>query len=58
MKFLDAKIAESKVGRDDEVIAPDSQMRMVLMPMMLGDAQLEREHLAGAILEGIRGEPH
>jgi len=31
--FLDEKIAEQ--GRDEEVIQHDSQMRILLMPMML-----------------------
>jgi len=31
--FLDQKIA--KFGRDEEVITPDSQVRMLLMPMLL-----------------------
>lgn len=33
--FLNKKIEESPNGRDEEVIAPDSQMRMVLMPMLM-----------------------
>lgn len=33
VKFLDEKIKEQ--GRDEKVIAADSQMRMVLMPMLL-----------------------
>lgn len=33
VEFLDAKIAED--GENEVVIAPDSQMRMLLMPMML-----------------------
>lgn len=33
--FLDQKIKEE--GRDEIVIAPDSQMRMVLLPMMLSE---------------------
>lgn len=33
--FLDKKIAASVRGRDEEVIAPDSQMRMLLMPMLV-----------------------
>jgi hypothetical protein len=33
--FLDKKIEESPNGRDEEVIAADSQMRMLLMPKML-----------------------
>lgn len=32
-QFLDEKIAEQ--GRDEKVVAPDSQMRMLLMPMLL-----------------------
>lgn len=31
--FLDRKIAEQ--GRDEIVVAPDSQMRQLLMPLML-----------------------
>jgi len=34
--FLDKKIAEHENGRDEKVIAPDSQMRMLLMPMLVG----------------------
>ena len=34
VKFLESKIAENE-GKDDEVIAADSQMRMLLMPMLL-----------------------
>jgi hypothetical protein len=33
--FLKKKIEEAEKGRDEEVIAPDSQMRMLLMPMLL-----------------------
>jgi hypothetical protein len=33
VQFLDDKIKEQ--GRDMEVIAPDSQMRFLLMPMLL-----------------------
>lgn len=33
--FLDKKIAESPNGKDEEVIAEDSQMRFLLMPMLL-----------------------
>lgn len=32
VKFLDERIA--KDGRDEEVIAADSQMRLLLMPML------------------------
>lgn len=35
VKFLDKKILDANGNRDEEVIAPDSQMRMLLMPMML-----------------------
>jgi len=35
--FLDKKIAEHEKGRDEKVIAPDSQMRVVLMPMLFGE---------------------
>ncbi len=34
VKFLDGKIAEQ--GREEIVVAADSQMRMLLMPMLLG----------------------
>jgi len=33
--FLDKKVADSPNGRDEKVIAPDSQMRMLLFPMLL-----------------------
>jgi hypothetical protein len=33
VKFLDAKIAQQ--SRDELVIAPDSQMRMLLLPMLV-----------------------
>lgn len=55
VEFLDKKIAEAH--RDEKVIAPDSQMRMVLMPMMLSDGNLEREYIAGTLLEAINGRP-
>jgi hypothetical protein len=35
VQFLDKKIAEAATGRDEKVIAPDSQMRAVLMPLLL-----------------------
>lgn len=35
VRFLDEKISEQ--GRDEAVIAADSQMRMLLMPMILGE---------------------
>ena len=35
VKFLDGKIGESPKGRDEVVIAPDSQMRIALLPMLL-----------------------
>jgi hypothetical protein len=34
VQFLNAKISESPNGENEEVIAPDSQMRAVLMPML------------------------
>lgn len=34
--FLDAKIAKEPEGRDAKVLAPDSQMRALLMPMLVG----------------------
>lgn len=34
--FLDKKI--SNYGRDEEVVAPDSQVRMLLMPMLVTNA--------------------
>lgn len=35
VQFLDRKIADAAAGRDEKVIAADSQMRAVLMPMLL-----------------------
>ena len=35
VKFLDGKIAESPNGEAEEVIAADSQMRALLMPMLV-----------------------
>lgn len=35
VQFLDEKIAGSPNGADEIVVASDSQMRMLLMPMML-----------------------
>lgn len=35
VKFLDKKIAENPHGRDEVVIMPDSQMRLLLMPMLI-----------------------
>lgn len=51
--FLDKKIAES--NRDEKVIVPDSQMRMLLMPMMVGDGDLDREQTAASVLETLDG---
>lgn len=34
VKFLDKKIADHG-GKDDEIIVPDSQMRLLLMPMLV-----------------------
>jgi len=36
VQFLDSKIAESPRGEDEEVLKADSQMRMLLMPMLIG----------------------
>jgi hypothetical protein len=40
VKYLDEKIAASEKagdgGRDEKVIADDSQVRMLLMPMLVG----------------------
>lgn len=35
VKFLDRKIAESEKGREAKVLAADSQMRAILMPMLV-----------------------
>lgn len=35
VQFLDKKIAEAEHGRDEKVIAADSQMRAVLFPLLL-----------------------
>lgn len=37
--FLDKKIAESPNGREEKVIAADSQMRHLLFPMIAKDAE-------------------
>ncbi len=34
VEFLDGRIAKASNGVDEEVIAADSQMRMLLMPML------------------------
>ena len=39
VQFLIKKIEESPNKEQEEVIAPDSQMRMLLMPMMLQPAE-------------------
>lgn len=36
VKFLDKKILDSKLGHDEKVLAPDSQMRAILMPLLTG----------------------
>lgn len=41
VKFLDRKIADQ--GRDEKVMAPDGQMRMILIPLMMGDLPGEPE---------------
>ncbi len=40
--FLKKKIANSKEGRDEVVMVPDSQMRALLYPLMM--RQLEDDH--------------
>lgn len=47
VKFLEKKIAENG-GEDDEVIQADSQMRLLLMPMLFGEDNPEGMHLAEA----------
>lgn len=42
VQFLDRKIQESPGGRDEEVVAPDSQMRALLFPMLLEPAEQEQ----------------
>lgn len=37
--FLDKKIGESPNGRDEVVVVEDSQMRMLLFPMLLRGLQ-------------------
>lgn len=39
IQFLDKKIEESPNGVDEVVVAPDSQMRLLLMPMMVQPAE-------------------
>jgi hypothetical protein len=36
VKFLDGKISESPGGAEEVVVQADSQMRMLLMPMIVG----------------------
>ena len=36
VKFLDDKIADSPNGAEEKVIQADSQMRALLMPMLVG----------------------
>src|SRR3990167_6883837 len=43
VQFLDSKIGESPHGRDEIVVASDSQMRLLLMPMLLQKRQVEGE---------------
>lgn len=38
VKLLDTKIIEAPKGRDELVIKEDSQMRLLLMPLLLGSA--------------------
>jgi len=35
VELLDKHIADNPKGREDDVIQPDSQMRLLLMPLML-----------------------
>lgn len=35
VRFLDQRIAGAPHGRDEKVLAPDSQMRHLLMPLMV-----------------------
>jgi len=39
IQFLDQKISESPDGKDEVVVAPDSQMRLLLAPMMVQPAE-------------------
>ena len=39
VKFLDVRIAADRDGRDAEIIVADSQMRMLLMPMLVPDGE-------------------
>ena len=36
VKFLDSKIAESPGGAEEVVVQADSQMRALLLPMVIG----------------------
>jgi len=38
VQYLDQKINESPNGRDEKVVAPDSQMRALLQPLAMEDA--------------------
>jgi hypothetical protein len=46
VQILDEKIAESPDGVKEKVIAPDSQMRMLLMPML---AQPRQEPMGSVV---------
>lgn len=39
VQFLDRKIATSPHGRDESVVTPDLQVRMLLMPMLAMDLE-------------------
>ncbi len=43
VQLLDNKIAEQ--GRDERVVVPDSQMRELLLPMLLVGLEQERKRL-------------
>jgi hypothetical protein len=53
VKLLDGKIA--KYGRDDAIIVPDSQMRLLLMPLLLSDPNLKSKIVEGLMIEAAFG---
>lgn len=49
VQFLDTRILVAQHGRDEVVVAPDSQMREILMPMLLNQARPDFGPVKGVI---------
>lgn len=43
VKLLNTKIAEASNGENEEVLAPDSQMRFLLMPLLFETTQIAED---------------